>query len=428
MRTLSAIVISSFFFGVASAQTQDTLRLTLADAEKTAIQNNPQLGAAKLNAAASYQIPAELRSNLQPSVFGSLTGVGADGGSRLAAGGLNNPVVYNRLGSGISVSQMITDFGRTGNLVESAKLRAQAQDQVTEATRAQILLATDRAYFGVLRAESVLMVARQTVDARKLITDQVTALAQSNLKSQLDVSFAQVNLSDAKLLLAGAQNDIRAAQAQLLTAMGIPGQKSIAVAEEPMPDLLPDQVEPLIQEALRTRPELADLHLEQSAAERFAKAERALYYPSIGIIGTAGFVPAGQEVIPGRYGAVGVNVTVPIFNGGLFKSRRTEAELRAKAVEQNASDLANRITRDVRLAYLNAMTAYERVGLTAQLLEQARLSLDLAQSRYDLGLSSMIELSQAQLNLTSAQIAGASAKYDYQTQHSILAFEIGELK
>ena len=407
---------------------QDTLRLTLAEAEKLAIQNNPQFGAAKLNAAASYEVPVELRANALPTMFGSITAVGADSGSRLAAGGLNNPVVYNRVGSGVSISQLISDFGRNGNLVESAKLRAQAQDQVTETTRAQILLGTDRAYFAVLRAQSVLKVAEQTLDARKLVVDQVTALAQSNLKSQLDVSFASVNLSDAKLLLAGARNDIQAAQTQLVTAMGIPGQKAIELSEEPMPDILPDQVAPLIQGALQKRPELANIHLEQSAAERFAQAERALQYPTIGLFGTAGVVPVGQDVIPRTYGAVGVNINVPIFNGGLFKARRTEADLRAKAVAQNGNDLANRISRDVKVAYLNASTAFERLGLTAQLLEQAKLALDLSQSRYDLGLSSIIELSQAQLNLTSAQIVSASAKYDYQAQRSVLAFETGDLR
>src|SRR5436305_7940884 len=147
-----------------SASAQDTLHLTLADAERMAIQGNPQFSAAKFNAAAAYQVPAEYRSNLQPTLTGSLTGVGADSGSRLAAGGLNNPVVYNRLGSGLSINQLITDFGRTGNLVAMAKLRAQAQNEATETTRAQILLAVSRAYFAVLRAQAVLKVATQTVE------------------------------------------------------------------------------------------------------------------------------------------------------------------------------------------------------------------------------------------------------------------------
>ena len=411
-----------------TAFAQGTLHLTLRDAEKLAVQNNPQFTSAKLTAAAAYEVPKELSANFQPSVSGNFTSVGADDGSRLAAGGLNNPVVYSRLGSGLSVNQLITDFGRTSNLVGSAKLRAQAKDQVTEATRSQVLLATDRAYFGLLRAQAVLKVAQQTVNARQLIVDQVSALAQAQLKSQLDVSFANVNLADAKLLLASALNSVQAAEAELATAMGLPNQKGLLPAEEPMPDPLPDQIDPLLRDALQKRPELANLRLEQSAAERFVKAERALIFPSIGLAATAGFVPAGPQTIPGQFGAIGVNVSIPVFNGGSFKARRTEAELKARAAAQNVDDLANRVIRDVRVAYLNAATAYERVSLTAQLLQQAQLALDLAQSRYDLGLSSIVELSQAQLGLTSAQISSTSAKYDYQTQRSVLAYQIGDLR
>lgn len=426
MRTTLLLFLAAA--GAWAQQPQQTLHLTLAEAEHIAVQNNPQIGAAQFNAAAAYQVPAEQRSAYQPSVYGSFTGVGADSGSRIAAGGLNNPVVYNRLGSGLTVNQMITDFGRTNSLVESSKLRAQAQDQATITTKAQVLLATDRAYFNLLRSQALLKVAQQTVDARQLIVDQVSALAKAQMRSTLDVSFAEVNLSDARLQLAGTQNDVNAAQADLATAMGIPGQRSFTVEEMPMPEMLPDRVEPLLRDALQNRPELADLRLQQEAAAEFIKAEKALMYPSIGIAGTAGLVPTGQEVVPGRYGAIGLNVNVPIFNGGLFKARRTEAELRAKAASKNVSDLANRVARDVRVAYLNAATAYERVGLTARLLQQAQLALDLAQTRYDLGLSSIVELSQAQLNLTGAQNASASAKYDYEAQRSLLAFQVGALR
>jgi outer membrane protein len=195
-----------------------------------------------------------------------------------------------------------------------------------------------------------------------------------------------------------------------------------------MPDLLPDQVIPLISEAIQKRPELSDLRLEQQAAQRFEQAERALAYPSIGLVGTAGFAPAAQQAIPGHFGAVGVNLNIPVLNGGLFKARRSEAEFRTRAAVENVKDLENRVVRDVRVAYLNAKTAYQRVGLTAQLLDQAQLALDLSQSRYDLGLSSIIELSQAQLNLTGAQIASASARYDYQTQRSLLDYQVGVLR
>ena len=407
---------------------QQPMHLTLAEAQALAIQNNPQFSAAKFTAAAAAQVPAQFRAAEQPNLFGSVTGVGADNGSRLAAGGLNNPVVYNRLGTGLSVSQMITDFGRTSNLVAMAKLRAQAQDQVTETTRANILLAVSRGYFEVLRAHAVLHVAEQTAKDRQLVVDQVTALAQSKLKSTYDVSLANVNLAEARLLVVQAQNDLKAAEADLATAMGLPNESAFQLSEESMPPPLSPTVSDLLRTALNNRPELRDLRLEESAAERFVKAEHALYYPAFGIVGTAGFAPAAYQTVPGRYGAVGVNVTIPVFNGGLFKARQTEADMKAKAAAQNITDLENRVARDVRIAWLNATAAYDRIALTKQLLDQAQLGLDLAQTRFDLGLGSIVELSLAQLNLTSAQIANTNATYDYQAQRVILDFQTGVLR
>jgi outer membrane protein len=412
----------------AALYAQPPMHLTLADAQKLAIQNNPAFSAARYNAAAAYEVAPQYRSALEPSVSGLFTSVGADNGSRLAAGGLNNPVVYNRVGSGIAINQLVTDFGRTGNLVGMANLQAKAQDQVTETTRAQILLATSQAYYGVLRASALLHVAEQTVSARELVAKQVSALAQANLKSTLDVSFANVNLADARLQLSQAQNQLQSAQAQLAAAMGLPNQTAFVLAEEPMPPQMPDTASDLIRQAIQNRPELAQLRLQQGAAERFAAAEHDLYYPSIGIMGTAGVAPAAYTAVPGRYGAIGLNVTIPLFNGGLFKARSTEARLKAEAAAQNVSNEQNLVMRDVRVAWLNATTAYDRLALTKQLLDQAQLSFNLAQSRYDLGLGSIVELSQAQLNLTGAQIANTSARYDYQAQRVMLDYQTGVLR
>ena len=418
-----------FFFAiVASLVAQDTVHLTLAEAQRLAVENNPRISAARLSAAASYEVPKEIRSNLLPTLTGLATGVGADSASRLAAGGLNNPAVYSRLATGVVASQLLSDFGRTRGLIESSRLHAQAQDQVTEATRADILLAASRAFFNVLRAQATLEVAKQTVDARQLLADRVSALAENKLRSTLDVSFANVNLADAKLLFSQSQNDFKAAEAELGAVLGLPNQTTFDLRDEPSAEKPPTTVDPLVQQAVDNRPELKVLRLEQSSVERFAKAEHALNYPVIGAIGATGVVPAGEAAIASRYGAAGVNVTIPVFNGGLFKARQTEAELRAQSIAKNLNDLSNRVIRDVRVAYLNEQTAYERVGLTDQLLQQAKLSLDLAQSRYDLGLSSIVELSQAQLNVTSAQIANATARYEYQAQRVTVDYQTGTLR
>lgn len=427
MRLAAAAVVVLVTTGAAPAQS----RLTLADAQALAIANNPQVAAARLNAAAAAQIPIEVHAALEPQLYGALTGVGADSGSRLAAGALNNPVVYNRVGSGLLLNQLVSDFGRTPNLVSSARFRAQSQDQSAQATRDLILLEVNRAYYNGLRAEAVLKVAQQTVDARQLVADQVAALARGNLKSTLDVSFANVNLADAKLLLVNAQNGVQTAYAELAAVTGAAAPAvapSFTLVPEPLPDALPPTVAPLLADALRDRPDLAGLRLEQSAAERFLEAEKDLARPNVSLTGSAGFVPTSDAQLPGRYGAIGVNVNVPILNGHLFRARRTEAEFRATAAARNLDDLANRVGRDVRIAYLNATSAFQRMNLTAQLLEQARLALDLAQRRYDLGLGSIVELSQAQLNVTSAEIAGSTAQFEYQAERANLSFQTGALR
>ncbi|MBJ6725793.1 TolC family protein [Geomesophilobacter sediminis] len=403
------------------------LSLNLAKTKEMALQNNPVLSAALLNVAAALQVPTEYRAAYLPTVQGNVTGVLADSGSRLAAGGLNNPVLYDRVAAGLSVNQLVTDFGRTRELIDMAKLRADAQKASAEQTRADVLLVAGQAYFDVLRAQAVLRVARKTVAARQYLVDQVTALAENKLKTDLDVSFANVNLGDANVLLVQAENGFKAAQAQLAAVLGLPGDTAFTLAEEPMPPPSTDQTDALIRRALEHRPELKRLRLEVAADEKFVDAEHALKYPTLGIAGAAGVVPFGQSQVQDRYGAIGFNLNVPIFNGGLFKAREEKARLEAQASQQHLDEEAIKLARDVRLAWLDEKTAYDRVALSEKILKQAQIAFDLALSRYNLGLSSIVELSQSQLNLTTAQIAFASAKYDFQIKRLNVAYQTGEL-
>jgi len=297
-----------------------------------------------------------------------------------------------------------------------------------QTTRADVLLQVHRAYFSVLRSSSILKVAQETVAARQVVVDQVTALAKSKLKSELDVSFANVNLGEAKLLLIQAQNDLKAGHAELAAALGYAGERTFELTDEALPATpLPDLSQAVV-EAMRDSPELAALGFRRDAAERFAKAEEDLWLPSISALGGAGIVPVHGSNLLNRFAAVGLNINVPIFNGHLFSARRAEAKLKFQAEEQNLLNLQDEIARDVRVAWLNADTAFQRLGLTKQLLDQASQALDLAQTRYNLGLGSIVELSQAQLSETQAEIAQSSAKYEYQIQRSILDHQLGALR
>jgi outer membrane protein len=334
-RAIAFAVVAAAAAVPARAQTP----LSLQQAEQTALKNHPQIQAAQYGSQAAKALTRETRAAYFPTAFGSVTGADAANASRIAAGGLNNPIIYDRFATGVTVGQLVTDFGRTHALVQSSALNAQARDQTVLAERATVLLDVDRAYFGVLRAEAVQRVAQETVDARQLVVDQVSALAASGLKSGLDVSFAKVNLSTAQLLLVQARNDTDRARAELATTLGEPGAVSYGLSEEPMPPAPPADLVPLLEAARRDRPELAEARLSQASAARLADAEADLLRPSVSALGAFGVTPYHQDGIADRYSAVGVNVNVPIFNGGLFSARHAEALAQAQASAARARDL-----------------------------------------------------------------------------------------
>jgi outer membrane protein len=399
-------------------------RLALKEAETIALRNNPAISVARLEALATQQVTREVRSSLWPQAYADFTGVDSRNDSRISAGAINNPQIFPRAAAGTTVTQLITDFGHTTNLVASARLHAKAEDQNAIATKEQVLLAVDQAFYGSLQTHAVLRVAEQTVASRQLLADQVGALTKSKLKSDLDLSFANVNLAQAKLLYLDALNNDKSAMASLSAILGYSTVENFELVEEtealtpPPPD-----VDRLIADAFSVRPEILSLEFESQSAERLHRADRDQSLPTISALGAIGDAPFRDEHIQSSYGAVGVNIQVPIFNGFLYNAKAHETDLQAQAALKRLADLRNRISRDVRTSWLNATTAFDRVSVNEQLLAQANLALDLAQTRYKLGLSSIVELSQAQLQQTQAEIGSAQAGYEYRLALAVLRYQ-----
>ena len=425
-------VIPAIFLGAAPGASfgQEPPPLTLPQAHEMALQNHPRIKVADLRALAAQQVTRQARSGFFPNLSASVVAVGTAGANtRLAAiGGLNNPSIFDRNAEGLVLTQLITDFGRTANLTGSAKLRAQAEEDNAQATREQVLIGVDAAFYAALQAQAVARVGEQTVATRQSFLNQVSALATNQLRSELDVSFARVNLEEGKLLLSKAQSDLQAAFSQLSALMGQREATNYHLIEEPLPAEVSTNAVQLVEQALGSRPELLALRHSQEAALRFAKAEKALRYPAIAAVGSAGVLPIHDSALPDNYAAAGLTLNLPLFAGGLYSARQKEAELRARAAEETLRDEENNVIRDVRIASLNAQNAFERLAITRQLLENASRSFDLAQARYNNGVSSIVELNQAQLNKISAEIAVAETKYEYLLQRSALSYQTGALR
>ena len=405
------------------------ISLTRRQAEALALKKNPQVTVGKLRALVAGQYVREQRAALLPTAYLSLTGVTASDGARISAGALNNPIIYPRAATGATVSQLITDFGRTTNLVSSAESYAKAEEENSAATTAQIVLAAEQAFYNALETNALLQVAQQTIDARQLIVNQINALTQAKLKSDLDLSFASVDLSRAKLLQLEARNNYQASLAVLSAILGYPDQQQFDLAESTSaPEQPGADVNPLIMEALRQRPEVLALQDQVTSAEKFGHAEHDLWRPTVSALGTVGVAPVRNDALPNWYGAVGVNINIPLFNGFLYNARAKTADLQTEAAKQRLLDARNNIARDVRTACQQAQQAFERLSVTRQLRDQASLSLNLAQSRYNLGLGSIVELGQAELQKTEADIADTDAQYQYRLTRLVVAYTIGSPK
>jgi outer membrane protein len=411
-----------------TAQQPAAPSLTLADAERIALQQNPHISVGRLLSLAQMQTVREARSAEMPQSVANLTAVDAHRNGRISAGLLNNPSVYDRAAGGLSVSQLITDFGRTRNLVHSAQSQSAAQADRLRATSADIVLAVDEAFYQALSSQKVVEVATSTVASRQATADQVSALTAAKLKSTLDLSFANVQLAQARLLLLDARNAAAASMTQLNALLGSEANLQYTLSEDPTTEPAPPQDdEALVQLALKQRPDLLALNENAAAARQFASAERDLSRPTISALAATGGAPIrSDEFTSSWYGAAGVNLSIPVFNGFLFSARAREADLRARAAQEDVRGLRETIAGDVRTAVLNAQTAFERIAVTLQLQSEASQALDLAQTRYELGLSSIVELEQAQLALTQAEIDAANAHLHYLTALSVIRYQTGQ--
>ena len=410
------------------AQTPTPEKMTRQQAEQIALANNPRIQASQLLAKVQGQVVRERRADALPNLTGSITGVETNGASRISAGTITAPRIVSHAGVGIGVSQLITDFGHTNNLITSEKLKEKARQADALASREDIVVAADQAFYAAIEARATVEVADETVSARQALVDKVSALAAAKLKSSLDLSFAQVDLSQAKLLQLDTRNNFDAAKAALNAVLGYDKQTDYDLVEDNgEPPALPPDPDAITATALENRPDLQSLRFSEQAAQSFSRAQHAQLFPTISAEGMVGYAPAGSSLYftPDWYGAAGVNIGIPIFEGFRLRAQAAEASLLARTAAENTRDLKDKVVRDVRTAWLNAKNAQEKVTVSKQLLDETNTALDLAQTRYQLGLSSIVELSQAQLQQTEAAIGNANAKAQYSFAIANLQYQMG---
>jgi outer membrane protein len=402
--------------------------LTLLDAKRLALANHPDVRASLFDQFAAGEAVKIARAGYQPQVLGEVVQAVAPGGERIAAyNAITDPTVIQRTALGVGVQQYITDFGRTGDLVQAAEFDVRARTAVANRTVDTVLLDVTQAYFDVLRANALLVVANQTSLERRTLLHQVSALQRAGLRSTLDVAIAERDVASADQLVLEGQNRRLDAFAELTDAIGSSQYAIYRLADVSRLPAVPADFQALEDAAQRNNPEVLEAQALGSAAASRVQAAGVLSRPTVTGYGFFGASPFKESdvAIPSPYAAAGVNLTVPIYTGGSIAAQQRQARDESSAAMEAAVSARNRLLRDVRVAYEDVKTARRNVDVSERLLQTANEALNDTNVRYRIGLNTIVDVSEAELERTQAAIATTNATYDFILREADLEFATG---
>ncbi len=405
--------------------------LSLRQAVEQALKAHPILQEADATLQATTAKKEQAKSLYYPQIYANADS--AAGAARIngrfvtPAGGLIQPNL-SQYTVGVIASQRLYDFGYTQNLVESSKLAERAQGEDINARRAFVVLTVERAYFNSLKRKRLVQIAEETVRERGIIKSQIESLYRQQLKSKLDLALVQVELTNAESLLVKARNDLKASFAELNRAMGVAGREDYILEDLSIGVRPVRALESLIAESL-SHPELKRAKEMTASAEARAQAMKRQYLPTVSAIASAGnfdtFDTSRSDVHTGGWWAAGAMVSMPLFTGFLIENQVREATAQQTAAAAGTLNIEQALTQQVTNAYLDTISFSQQIKLAEEQVRTAQEALQLAKQRYKLGLGSVVEVTQSEVALTSAQTKLADSQYDYKIAEVTLAYTVG---
>jgi outer membrane protein len=392
--------------------------LTLERAVETALAHQPQLAAARARTRAARARIGEAAAGLLPQVSATAGVARASGPAPLGAA--------TSLSAGLQASQLLFDFGQTWNRTGAAQASADAATQDERASLQSAVLAVRAAWFQAGAARDLVAVARETLANREAHLEQVKAFVEVGTRPEIDLAQARADRASAVVQLIGAENDLATARAQLDQAMGLEAASDAPLSDEPYPAVPGEEgpVEQLLAEAQRARPEVASLARQRAAQEATLRSVQGAYGPTLAASGKANESgPALDDL--SRSWSAGLTLTWPLYEGGRTRAQAEEARATLDGFDAQEAALRQQIRLELTQARLAVRAARASLDATAELVASARERLRLAEGRYQSGLGSGIELSDAQVALTTAEAQEVKARFTLASARAQLSTALG---
>jgi outer membrane protein TolC len=355
------------------------------------------------------------------------------GGHGFDPGGALAKHNQNMLTGGLMLNQLITDFGYTAHRIVANEANEAASEKEILTTKAFVILEVQKAYFDCLLRKNLVTIAVETVKRRQAVRDQVQALYNHQLKSKVDLDLMLVEVANAELSLIKAQNELKRSFAELNNAMGVDGPDRYELEVIPIQVTPSPGVETLVALGLTDRPELLGNRDRLVARQELLKAVKALNFGSLSAVGSIGITKYGDvhdSGIPSDgvapFWGAGATMKLPLFTGFRIQNQIKEAGHRKGETEEELQNLENEIALQIIRAYLTRTTNAEQIALEQERVVFAKEALLLAQERYRLGLSPIVEVVRATAALFESESRLAEARYIYKTSESVVAYATGQ--
>lgn len=409
--------------------------LTLAEAERSARERQPQLQQARSLTGAASARANEARAPLLPQVTGSALYERTTGNFAPRPGQLPSSVstrttsswtTFDYFNFGLTASQLVYDFGQTSGRWRAAQASAGAQRQSEHGTELQVLLTVRSAFFNARAQRDLVLVARDTLANQEAHLRQVEGFVRAGTRPEIDLLQARTDRANAQVALINAENAYATGRAQLNQAMGVAGSTDYEVASDTLPPVEGEDapVDALVPEAERNRPDLVALEEQARAQELTVGAVQGGYGPALGV--STGFTDAGPSLgsTVWNWNAT-ATLTWNLFQGGLTRAQVEEARANTSAARAQAEVLRQQIRVDVDQARLALLASKSSLGAANEALANAKERLRLAERRYQTGVGSLIDLGDAQVAETSAAAQLVQSEYNLSTARAQLVRALG---
>jgi len=315
--------------------------------------------------------------------------------------------------SGLNFSQTIWDFGRTYHTVEQNQETVKANEEGLAITRLNVLLTVEQAYYTVLQTQRLIEVGQETVNQAKHHLVQAQGFFDAGRSPKIDVTKAKVDLANAEQYLIQARSNYEVAQVSLNNAMGLRRDLTFTIEDNLVYVPTPITVEAIVESAFANRPEIRQLKAQEAAQEAAIKAAHAANYPILSA--NASFLERSLGLDQTFYwdAFAGASFSIPLFNG--FLAPNTVAQLRAmlRSLQAQEENTKLGIELEAEQAFLAMRVAEEQIQATKIAMEESEENFVLATGRYQAGIGSPLEITDAEVALANARGNYINALYNF---------------